>query len=69
MTAALFGALKALATGRMPMADGAAHSSALVNFSLRLGEKLSDDEIKSVMQDQWVLRGFHASRGNDIKGV
>ena len=69
VTAALFGALKALSTGRMPMADGAAHSSALILHSLRLGEKLSDDEIKSVMQDPWVLRGFQASRCNDIKGV
>ena len=69
VTAALYRALKGLATGRMPMADGAAHSAALVNFSLRLGEKLSDDEVTSVMQCMWVLRGFRAARENDIKGV
>ena len=53
----------------MPMADGASRSSALILHSLKLGEKLSDDEIKAVMQDPFVLRGFHAQANTAISSL
>ena len=51
------------------MADGVSQSSALLLHSLMLGEKLGEDEVEAVMQNQFVMRGFLAARNADIKGL